>query len=152
MITLGTVSREDAEADFPFLAAKFRGKRKAIKEFTHLAPDFVFWIHPDGQLFDAKDAHKKHQPRGFEHILDDEPDYCGFLRGRVASNFGRQIIVVYCREDALAYDFIKIEQFLKGVSQLPVPVDSSALVISDNADIYGTLEDIHQRQRYGLNQ
>lgn len=147
MITIGTVSREDAAAEFPFLATKFRGRRKSIKEFTHLAPDYVFWIFPDGELFDAKDAHKKHQPRGYEHILDDEPDYCGFLRGRVASNFGNQIIVVYCREEALVSDQEKIEQFLKGISELPLPIQSSALVISDNADIYGTLEDIKKRKK-----
>ena len=142
MITEGSILREQAEKDFPFLAQNFRGRRKAIKEFTHLAPDFVFWIYPDGELFDAKDAHKKYQPKGYSHILLDEPDYCGFLRGRVASNFGKQIIVVYCREEALSQDHSKITQFLKGVSQLPIPLQGNALVISDNADIYGTVNDL----------
>ena len=111
MITSGSITRETAEVDFPFLAKHFRGRRKAIKDFTHLSPDFVFWIYPNGDLFDAKDAHKKYQPKGYSHILNDEPDYCGFLRGRVASNFGKQIIVVYCRSEALDEDKIKIDQF-----------------------------------------
>jgi hypothetical protein len=64
----------------------------------------AFLLGPAGKLFDVKDAHKKHQPRGYEHILDDEPDYCGFLRGRVARNFENQLIVVCCREEALARD------------------------------------------------
>ncbi|WLQ13390.1 hypothetical protein O5O45_27065 [Hahella aquimaris] len=145
MITIGSISREKASEDFPFLAQHYRGRRKAIKNFTHLAPDYVFWIYPDGDLFDAKDSHKNNTPKGFQHILLDEPDYSGFLRGRVASNYGPQIIVVYCREEALASDLLKIRQFLNGVAQLPIPLQQNTLVVSDNADIYGTLTDIRQR-------
>lgn len=83
MITLGSVSRDLAAERFGFLADRYRGRRAAIKEFTHAAPEFVFWIFPDGTLFDAKDAHRRNMPRGFESILDDEPDYGGFLRGRL---------------------------------------------------------------------
>jgi hypothetical protein len=145
LITIGSISRETAAEEFPFLAKKYKGRRKAIKEFTHLSPDYVFWIYPNGNLFDAKDAHKKYQPKGYEHILEDEPDYCGFLRGRVASNFGPQIIVVYCRSDALESDSEKMNQFLEGVSQLPIPLRNEVIVISDNADIYGTINDIRNR-------
>ena len=146
MITVGSVERSKAVAEFPFLAEGFRGRRKAIKEFTHTAPDFVFWIHPDGKLHDAKDAHRKNTPKGHQHILKDEPDYCGFIRGRVASNFGPQLIVVYCRPEALAESGEKLEQFLKGIDQIPVPVDGSALVVSDNADLYGSVSDLYERQ------
>ena len=142
MITKGSISREVAAQKFDFLAKKVSGRRKMIKEFTHTYPEFVFWIFPDGQLFDAKDAHKKNVPKGYEHILKDEPDYGGFLRGRVARQFEEQIIVIYCREEALAYDKDKIEQFLMGISQLPIPVNETTLVVSDNGDIYGTLEDL----------
>ena len=146
VITVGSVNREDASNQFEFLSKRFRGRRKAIKEFTHLSPDYVFWIYPDGMLFDAKDAHKKNYPRGHQHILDDEPDYCGFLRGRVASNYGPQLIVVYCRSEALAEAGPQLKQFLEGISQIPIPVDREALVVSDNADIYGTLVDLRKRQ------
>jgi hypothetical protein len=40
MITLGSVSREQATTRFAFLAAQFRG-RSAIKAFPHKAPEFV---------------------------------------------------------------------------------------------------------------
>jgi len=145
MITVGSISRSVASEKFPFLAKKFSGRRNTIKDFTHLAPDFVFWIYPDGELFDAKDAHRRNVPKGHEHILRDEPDYGGFLRGRVASNFGDQLIVIYCRPEALATDRRKMEQFLNGISQLPVPHAADALVISDNADIYGLVSDIESR-------
>lgn len=145
MVTVGSVTREEAAAKFPFLAEDYSGRRAAIKDFTHLAPDYVFWIYPDGELHDAKDAHRANVPQGYTHILDDEPDYGGFLRGRVASNHGDQIIVVYCRPESLAYDRDKIAQLLDGLSQLPVPLTSEVLVVSDNADIYGTIADIEGR-------
>ena len=145
--TIGSISRAMAAQEFPFLAEKYRGRRSAIKAFTHQAPDFVFWIFPDGTLFDAKDAHRRNVPRGYHHILDDEPDYGGFLRGRLASNFGTPLIVVYCREDALARPGKPLEQFLSGMDQMPVPVDPDILVVSDNADIYGTLNDLRTRNR-----
>ncbi|VAW91395.1 hypothetical protein MNBD_GAMMA23-1065 [hydrothermal vent metagenome] len=142
MISSGSISREEATHIYPFLAKKYRGRRKAIKEFTHRDPDFVFWIYPDGQLFDARDAHKKNVPKGYDYILRDEPDYGGFLRGRVASLGDNQLIVIYCLEETLSTNQEKINQFLTGISAMPVPVSNSALVISDNGDIFGTLEDI----------
>jgi hypothetical protein len=145
VLTAGSVTRDAAAALFPFLAERFPGRRNAIKEFTHLAPDFVFWIYPDGLLFDAKQAHRANLPPGHEHILKDEPDYGGFLRGRVASNFGEPLVVVYCRPEALAEDAAKMLQFLDGISQLPIPLDESTLVISDNADLYGTIADIEAK-------
>jgi hypothetical protein len=146
MLTIGSISRDAATARFPFLAEKFPGRRRAIKEFTHRDPDFVFWIYPDGRLHDARDSHRDNLPRGHEHIADDEPDYDGFLRGRVASLGGDQLIVVYCRAEALAKAGAKVDQFLLGIGRLPVPLQDTALVISDNGDIYGTLADLRERQ------
>ena len=145
MITTGSIARDTAAEHFPFLAARYPGRRGAIKEFTHRDPDFVFWIYPDGRLHDAKNSHLRNTPRGFEHILDDEPDYGGFLRGRVATLLGRQLIVVYCRPEALAAPGPKLDQFLRGVDALPIALQSGALVVSDNADIYGTLTDLYDR-------
>lgn len=150
MITVGSLSREEVAQHFPFLAQKFSGRRRAIKEFTHRDPDFVFWIYPDGRLFDARDAHIKNVPRGYEHILEDEPDYGGFLRGRIASWFEQQLIVIYCREEALAVPGEKLTQFLKGLAQVPVLVAEEAVVISDNGDLYGTVADLQERSQKSL--
>jgi hypothetical protein len=147
MLTLGSISRDAATLRFPFLAENFSGRRRAIKAFTHRDPDFVFWIYPDGRLHDARDSHRNNLPRGFEYIADDEPDYGGFLRGRVASQGNEQLIVVYCRPEALAIVGEKLTQFLAGVSQLPIPVRDDALVISDNGDLYGTLADLEEQAR-----
>lgn len=145
MLTVGSVSREEATEIFAFLSPRFRGRRAAIKELTHRDPDFVFWIFPDGRLHDARDAHRHNVPRGYEHIVDDEPDYGGFLRGRVASDGDHQIVVVYCRPEALAAPGPAVNQLLAGLRALPVPLSDSALVISDNGDIYGTVADLVAR-------
>ncbi|VTS08092.1 hypothetical protein [Tuwongella immobilis] len=145
MVTVGSVTREAAAARFPFLAAKVSGRRGQIKEFTHRDPDYVFWVHPDGRLHDAKRSHRDNVPRGHEGIEDDEPDYGGFLRGRIASLGSDQLVVVYCRPEALAVAGDKLRQFLRGLAQLPVPLDDRALVVSDNADLYGTVADLYRR-------
>lgn len=145
MITTGSITREEATTLFPFLAAHYRGRRKALKEYTHSYPEFVFWIYPNGELFDAKDAHKKNIPKGYDHILKDEPNYGGFLRGRLARQFQEQIIAVYCDSEALYNNSQKMQQFLTGINQLPLPIYEQTLVVSDNGDIYGTIEDIEER-------
>lgn len=145
MITVGSVSRDAAASKFYFLQKNIKGRRKAINEVTHSNPEFVFWIYPDGRLFDAKNAHIRNYPKGYAWILDDEPDYGGFLRGRVARSLDGQFVAVYCRSEALAYDAKKIGQFLDGISQLPIPLEEDALIVSDNGDIYGTIRDMELR-------
>jgi len=56
-----------------------------------------------------------------------------------------QLVAVYCRSEALASKTRSLKQLLRGLSQMPIPIEDSALVISDNADIYGTVEDLWQR-------
>jgi hypothetical protein len=146
MITVGSVSREVAANDFPFLAEHFPGRRNAIRDLTHRDPEFVFWIFPDGRLHDARRSHRDNVPKGYEYILRDEPDYGGFLRGRVVRLGEKQLVVVYCRPEALAQPGEKVEQLVRGLEQLPVPIDEDALVISDNADIYGTVRDVEERR------
>lgn len=145
MHDLGSVSRDEAARHYEFLAPRYRGRRAALREFTHRDPDFVFWIAPDGALHDARDSHLANPPKGHEHIVHDEPDYGGFLRGRVASTDEAQLVVVYCRSDALAAAGPPLAQLLKGLARLPVPLSDRALVVSDNADIYGTMADLEQR-------
>jgi hypothetical protein len=146
VITVGSISRAALAEVFPFLAERFPGRRAAIKELTHGRPDFVFWIFPDGRLHDARDAHARNVPKGHEQILDDEPDYGGFLRGRIVTARGQQMVVVYCRPEALAAAGPKLSQFLRGMRAVPVPLADDAVVISDNADIYGTLADLDDRE------
>ncbi len=132
---------------FPFLAARYRGRRKALKEFTHFSPDFVFWVSPEGNLIDARDSHRRNPPRNHEHILRDEPHYGGFLRGRVATSVDEdQLVVVYCLPELLATHTSEAERLLKALAALPVPLADEALVVSDNADIYGTIADLIDRR------
>jgi hypothetical protein len=145
VITLGSISRDTASSRFSFLAPRARGRRTSLREFTHRDPELVFWIDPSGRLLDAKRSHRANPPRGFEHIVDDEPDYGGFLRGRVARSDEHQLVVVYCRSNALEAAGPAVEQLLTGIDAAPIPVEEDALVISDNADIYGTVADLRAR-------
>jgi hypothetical protein len=145
MITVGSISREQAAQTFDFLAEGFHGRRAAIRDLTHGAPEFVFWIYPDGRLHDARTSHKANPPRGYEYIVNDEPDYGGFLRGRVVRYGGQQLVAVYCRPAALATSTASLRQLLTGLEQMPIPIDDSALVVSDNADIYGSISDLWER-------
>lgn len=147
MITVGSISRDVAANYFPFLASHYPGRRNAIRDLTHRDPEFVFWIFPNGKLHDARRSHRDNVPKGYDHILRDEPNYCGFLRGRVVRLDGRQLIVVYCRSNALAEPGSSIEQFLQGLEQMPIPIDDEALVVSDNSDVYGTVADVWKRKK-----
>ena len=66
--------------------------------------------------------------------------------GSVSRFPGRQLIVVYCRPEVLAEPGWKLTQFLRGIRDLPVPLSDKAIVISDNADLYGTLNDLEDRE------
>jgi hypothetical protein len=57
------------------------------------------------------------------------------------------LIVVYCREEALAKAGAKLTQFLCGLEQIPIRVREETLVISDNGDIYGTIADLKLRAK-----
>lgn len=145
MITIGSISRDEAVLIFEFLAYDFRGRRSALRAFTHTDPEFVFWIYPDGKLLDAKHSHKANPPKGYKWILKDEPDYGGFLRGRVARRLEHQLIVVYCRSELLVENKNTIKQLVSGLGQMPIPIEDNALIISDNGDIYGTVNDLIDR-------
>ena len=99
--TTGSISRDDAAVNPPFLSDRYSGRRTEIRRITHTDPELVFWISPEGNFIDARGAHLKNPPPGFDHILHDEPDYGGFLRGRVADYADQQFIAVYTRQGAL---------------------------------------------------
>lgn len=145
LVTTGSVSREDAARELPFLSKRYPGRRNAIRDITHADPALVFWISPEGQFIDARDGHLRNPPRGFEHILRDEPHYGGFLRGRVAWFDEQQFVAVYVPSDALVGG-PALTQFLRGVARFPIPLSPEALVISDNGDLYGTVADLNDRR------
>ncbi len=143
-VTVGSIDRAAAAERLPFLAAKYKGRRNAIREVTHTQPDLAFWISPEGRFIDAREAHLKNPPKGFEHILHDEPHYGGFLRGRVAWYGDQQFVAVYVVSDALV-EGPALRQFVDVLRGFPTPVSASALVISDNGDLYGTVDDVIER-------
>ena len=146
LLTIGSMAREAATELLPFLQKKYPGRRTAIREITHRDPMLVFWISPEGQFLDARDGHLRNPPPGCAHILKDEPEYGGFLRGRVANYAGTVFVVVYCRADALAEDYDRVRQFVLGGQEMPIPTSDSSIVISDNGDLYGVASDLFARE------
>ena len=148
MISVGSVSRDEAALLLPFLTERYSGRRKEIRRITHTDPELVFWISPEGSFIDARDAHLKNPPDGFEYIVHDEPDYDGFLRGRVAHYADQQFVAAYVRPEALV-DGPALAQFLSGSDEFPIPLSDDCLVISDNGDLYGTIDDLRDRSTDG---
>lgn len=52
---------------------------------------------------------------------------------------------MYCRAEGLARAGGSLTQLLRGLDGLPVPLDVLAIVVSDNADLYGTFADLRER-------
>jgi hypothetical protein len=63
----------------------------------------------------------------------------------VARADDHQLVVVYCRPEALAGSGPAVEQLLQGLDAAPIPIEHDALVVSDNADLYGTVADLRGR-------
>jgi hypothetical protein len=143
-VTVGSVPREVAAERLPFLAAEYRGRQRAIREVTHTRPELLFWIDPDGHLTDARDSHQQHPPRGFEHLVGDEPGDGGSLRGWIARFRDEQLVVVCVEGESLVCG-PAVRQLLRGLATVPVPLGDTALVIGHAGDLYGTLADLADR-------
>jgi hypothetical protein len=63
----------------------------AIREITHSKPLLVFWVTPNGEILDAKDAHHDNPPKGDRSVLSNTNNL-GHLRGR-AAYFGNIIYI-----------------------------------------------------------
>ncbi|MGD1841629.1 MAG: hypothetical protein ACFB0B_12140 [Thermonemataceae bacterium] len=145
MITVGSVSREEATQRFYFLERRFTGRKKAIQDFTHAHPEFNFWIDPTGKLWDAREAQRHRINKLPTDLPENVMQESDFLKGHLARQFEDQIIIVHCDQEALIDNQRKLKQLVVGIAQIPVFIHKDALVISDQGDLYGTLEDIERR-------
>ncbi len=67
---------------------------KKIRASTHADPFFVFWIGPDGAIYNALDSHHLNPPQGSKDILHDR-NHCGYLRGRAVLIEKEMLVVTY---------------------------------------------------------
>jgi hypothetical protein len=70
---------------------------KAIRAITHKEPLLVFWVSPDGDVIDAKNAHFDNPPDNDKSILSHKT-HKGYLRGRSAMIEDVIYIVIYSNE------------------------------------------------------
>ncbi len=66
----------------------------AIRTITHSQPLLVFWVTPEGEVLDARDAHHDNPPHGDRSVLAHRT-HKGHLRGRAAFIGNRLYIVIY---------------------------------------------------------
>lgn len=73
---------------------KHQRVNSTIRKITHASPLLVFWLSPDGKLFDAANAHHKNPPHGDRSVLGSST-HKGYLRGRAAIIDGVLHVVIY---------------------------------------------------------
>ncbi len=67
---------------------------KAIKAITHKEPLLVFWVNPEGNVIDAKNAHFDNPPNNDKSVLSHKT-HKGHLRGRAAKIGNIIYVVIY---------------------------------------------------------
>jgi hypothetical protein len=113
--------------------------RGAIRDLTHGTPEFVFWdFIPTVGFTTTHQSPSSSATRLRNTSSATNPITAVFLRGRVVRYAGQQLIAVYCRSDALASAYpVTFASSLADWSRCRYQLTISALVVSDNADIYG---------------
>lgn len=66
----------------------------AIRAITHSQPLLVFWVMPEGEVLDAREAHHDNPPHGDRSVLAHRT-HKGHLRGRAAFIGDHLYIVIY---------------------------------------------------------
>ena len=61
----------------------------------HMAPLMIFWVAPDGRVFEAEGSHHKSPPNGDRGIFC--PGHKGHWRGRAAQISNAIYVVDYCK-------------------------------------------------------
>lgn len=148
MITVGSVSREDAARWFPFLSPSAPGRRTAMRDFTHRDPEFVF-LDLSRRAALRRETQPSREPAEGLRAHHRRRTGLRWLPSRSRRTTRRPpLIVVYCRSEALAEHGPAVAHLLAGLSRIPSPIDDDALVVSDNADIYGTVADLAARSAW----
>ena len=103
MITVGSVDREEAAIDFSFLAKNFRGRRKAIKEFNSPFLQTMYFGYIQMVSFSMPETRiRSINQKGSSIYWKMSLIIVVFYVVGLPANYGSQLIVVYCREEALA--------------------------------------------------
>lgn len=96
MISFKNYSKHSPEFKL-ILKEEMSNRYKAIRTITHSTPVLVFWVTPDGNVLDAKNAHRDNPPNGDKTVFSDKT-HKGHLRGRI-SYIGTILYCVIYGED-----------------------------------------------------
>jgi hypothetical protein len=148
-LTIGSVQRVEASTWFPFLADNVPQRVADLEAFVEDASETEIAIAKDGTLAEPQEVARASKRPGFAQIVRGEPAAADVMRCIIAQRLGRQLVVVYCRSEALAAAGPALTQLLQGLEQLPIPLDDDALIVSNLGDIYGTFDDVIERAAGG---
>lgn len=150
--TTGTVSREEAAKRFHFLDNTC-GKdsiMEAIKQLVKSNKTFHVWIGQDSSTEENSETDSIEESiqlsstQGGERKTKDS-DY---IYVQIIHALHDQLIVVYFQGELLGFPGSQTLRFVKGMQSIKSPYDYSALVISDQGDLYGTMEEVVQRAKF----
>lgn len=150
--TTGTVTREEAAKRFHFLGNTCRKDSimEAIKQLVKSNKSFHVWIEQNGSAEENSETdsieesiHLSSTQSGERKTKDSDYIYVQIIHA-----LHDQLIVVYFQSELLGFPGSQTLRFVKGMQSIKSPYDYSALVISDQGDLYGTMEDVVQRAKF----
>jgi hypothetical protein len=142
-VTVGSVLRAAAALKYPLLSEDWDRSqtRRAIQKLSSDEPNYFFAISVDGTIRSLLNLNELDDD-AIEQSAGEE----GVLLLQVLSMMQGQLIIAFIDdENALVRPGARLTQFVKGMRSISLPLDPSALVISDGGDLYGTLADVLSR-------
>jgi len=147
-ITVGSFSREQAAVRFPFLA---HGRtrlhtQRAVQQLTSTDLNYYYRIREDGSIHSQLNLNNLER---FEQT-GERVDYESFLLVQIISMIQGQLVIAFSQREELAFPGPRVVQLYRGIEQFSVQVYETALVISDEGDIFGLFADFVARYEQSL--
>lgn len=144
-LTVGSVSRDEAEIAFPFLGLKVTREktRRIVQTLASRGESTYFRIDELGKLAGTSKADDLDELAKLPSIPSSSRD--DVLHVQYTPNVHRDLLIVFGLHEELAGSNHIVKQLLAGISAMEPLVSDSALVISDEGDIFGTVADIRNR-------
>jgi hypothetical protein len=148
-VTAGSVTREEAARRFHFLV-KDCGKnsvKEAIQQLVKTNKTFHVWIGSDGSAEECSetDAIEETIQLSINRDGKEKAKNTEYIYVQIIYALHDQLIVVYFQGELLGFRGSQTVRFVKGMQTIKAPYSDLALVISDEGDLYGTMEDIFER-------
>lgn len=146
-ITVGSLTRAEVSAKYRFLADEYKPgtTQRAIQQLSTSDPNYFFRIRSDGTIHSLLNLNELNP--AVAHAHGEAIDFDTFMFLQVINMIHGQLIIAYSELEGLAFPSPRLTQFVKAVQQISIPLAETAIVLSDQGDLYGTLADVKARHR-----